>query len=128
MLKSLSDRRGNKIVDNVISYILDNRGFGEISGLAREFFVSTRQMERLFHEYIGIAPKKLSNLIRYQFLWRDILYEPRFDVLNAVHKYGYTDQSHLAREFKKYHSMNIRSARTLAFQDVGNIQDSFDRI
>lgn len=120
----LSDRKENRIVDNAVSCILDNRGSLEVSDLAKELFVSTRQLERLFHEYIGITPKKLSNLIRYQFLWRDIVCEPNFNLLNAVHKYGYTDQSHLLREFKKYHSMDIHSARTLAFQDVGNIQEA----
>lgn len=124
LLKRLSDRKENRIVDSTVSYILDNRGSLEVSDLAREFFISTRQLERLFHEYIGITPKKLSNLIRYQFLWRDIVCEPDFDLLNAVHKYGYTDQSHLLREFRKYHSMDIHRARTLAFQDVGNIQEA----
>lgn len=124
LLKRLSDRKENRLVDSTVSYILDNRGSLEVSDLAREFFISTRQLERLFHEYIGITPKKLSNLIRYQFLWRDIVCEPDFDLLNAVHKYGYTDQSHLLREFRKYHSMDIHRARTLAFQDVGNIQEA----
>ena len=49
--------------------------------------------------------------------------EPDFDVLSAVHKFGYTDQSHLLREFKRYHSMDIHKARIMAFKDVGNIQD-----
>lgn len=123
LLKRLSDRKENRIVDHAISHIMANRGSLEVSDLAKEFFVSTRQLQRLFHEYIGVTPKKLSNLIRYQFLWRDIVCEPEFDLLNAVHKYGYADQSHLLREFKRYHSMDIHRARMLAFQDVGNIQD-----
>lgn len=65
--------------------------------------IRPKLLERLFHEYVGITPKKLSNLIRYQFLWRDSLCEPDFDVLSAVYKFGYTDQSHLLREFKRYH-------------------------
>lgn len=100
----------------------------DIANLAKESFVSTRQLERLFHEYIGITPKKLSNLIRYQFLWKDILCDKDFDVLSAVYKYGYTDQSHLLREFKRYHSMDIHKAIEMAFKDVGNIQDRFVRI
>lgn len=68
----------------------------------------------------------MSNLVRYQFLWRDILLEKDFDVLSAVHKYGYSDQSHLLREFKRYHSMDIQEARNLAFHDVVNIQDVSD--
>lgn len=127
LLRNLSNVKENAIVNNTIQNILINKGSLDVSNLAEESFVSTRQLERLFHEYVGITPKKLSNLIRYQFLWRDILYEPNFDVLSAVHKYGYTDQSHLLREFKRYHSMDIHKARTIAFNDVGNIQDVFAR-
>lgn len=128
LIKRLSDVKENAVVNATIQNILINQGSLDISNLAKESFVSTRQLERLFHEYIGITPKKLSNLIRYQFLWRDILCELDFDVLSAVHKYGYTDQSHLLREFKRYHSMDIHRARVMAFEDVGNIQDDFARI
>lgn len=125
LLKRLFDVRENAVVNDTIQNILINRGSLDMTTLAKESFVSTRQLERLFHEYVGITPKKLSNLIRYQFLWRDILCEPDFDVLSAVHKFGYTDQSHLLREFKRYHSMDIYRARRMAFKDVENIQDDF---
>ena len=125
LLKSLLDIRENAVINDTIQNILINKGSLDIAKLAKESFVSTRRLERLFHEYVGITPKKLSNLIRYQFLWRDILCEPDFDVLSAVHKFGYTDQSHLLREFKRYHSMDIHNARIMAFKDVGNIQDVF---
>ena len=125
LLKRLSDVRENTVVNDTIQNILINKGSLDIAKLAKKSFVSTRQLERLFHEYVGITPKKLSNLIRYQFLWRDILCEPDFDVLSAVYKFGYTDQSHLLREFKRYHSMDIHNARIMAFKDVGNIQDVF---
>ena len=123
LFKGVQNVRENRIVNNTISNILINKGSLEVSSLAREAFVSSRQLERLFHEYVGITPKKLSNLIRYQFLWRDILCEPDFNILNAVHKYGYTDQSHLLHEFKRYHSMDIKSAKIMAFKNVENIQD-----
>lgn len=128
LLKRLSVVKENNVVYDTVQNMISNRGSKEISDLAKESFVSTRQLERLFHEYIGITPKKLSNLIRYQFLWRDILCETKFDVLSAVHKYGYTDQSHLLREFKRYHSMDIHRARMLAFHDVENIQAVSDRL
>ena len=93
LFKRLLDIRENAVINDTIQNILINKGSLDIAKLAKESFVSTRQLERLFHEYVGITPKKLSNLIRYQFLWRDILCEPDFDVLSAVHKFGYTDQS-----------------------------------
>lgn len=125
LLKKLPNVRENAVINDTIQNILIQKGSLDIAKLAKVSFVSTRQLERLFHEYVGITPKKLSNLIRYQFLWRDILCEPDFDVLSMVHKFGYTDQSHLLREFKRYHSMDIHKARITAFKDVGNIQDVF---
>lgn len=125
LLKRLSYVKENTVINSTIQNILINKGSLDITNLANASFVSTRQLERLFHEYVGITPKKLSNLIRYQFLWRDILCESDFDVLSAVHKYGYTDQSHLLREFKRYSSMDIHKARMIAFKYVENIQDDF---
>lgn len=125
LIKRLSKVKENVVVNEAIQNILVHRGSLDMSSLAKDSFVSTRQLERLFHEYVGITPKKLSNLIRYQFLWRDILFKSDFDVLSAVHKYGYTDQSHLLREFKRYHSLDIHSAKLVAFENVGNIQDIF---
>ncbi len=125
LIKRLPNVKGNVIVDDTIQNILLHRGSLDVSSLAKDSFVSDRQLERLFHEYVGVTPKKLSNLIRYQFLWRDILFKPDFDVLSAVHKYGYTDQSHLLREFKRYHSLDIHSAKSVAFENVGNIQDIY---
>lgn len=115
LLKKLETARNNKVVDGIMNDILRRQGALEIDQLSKENFISSRQMERLFQEYIGMTPKKLSNLVRYQYLWRDIVSQNDFDIANAVSKYGYTDAPHLMREFKRYHSMNIREAKELAF-------------
>ena len=116
LIKKLETARSNKLVDSAVNDILRHQGTLEITQLSKQNFISSRQLERLFYEHIGIAPKKLSNLVRYQCLWRDIVSQRHFDITNAVHKYGYTDSSHLMREFKRYHSMSIRDAREMAFQ------------
>ncbi len=61
-----------------------------------------------------MTPKKLSNLVRYQYLWKDIVYKSHLNMMDAVQRYGYTDLSHLMREFERYHSMNIRDALKMA--------------
>lgn len=116
LLKRLENARENIIVDRVMNDILRYQGGLEISRLSKESFISSRHMERLFQEYIGMTPKKLSNLVRYQCLWRDMVSHDHFDIMDAVHKYGYTDLSHLMREFERYHSMNIRDAREMALR------------
>lgn len=116
LLKKLETARTNKLVDGVMSDILLYQGALEINQLSKKNFISSRQMERLFCEYIGMTPKKLSNLVRYQYLWKDIVSQRDFDIASAVYKYGYTDLSHMMREFKRYHSMNIREAREMALK------------
>lgn len=123
LIWKVNHMRENEIVNGAVNHILTGKGALGVSDLARNTFVSSRQLERLFHEYLGITPKKLSNLVRYQYLWRDILYEPDFCIQDAVHRYGYTDQPHLLREFKRYHSIDVHSAKALAYKYVGNIQD-----
>lgn len=114
--------RKNSVIDCAVSQILLHKGNVSASQLAQECFVSNRQLERLFHEYIGITPKKLCNLVRYQFLWGELLSNPGFHIADAVYRYGYTDQSHLMREFKRYHTMDISQAKKCAYDNVGNIQ------
>lgn len=123
LIGRIQNAKENELVKNAVNNILMHKGSLEISNLAKEAFVSSRQLERLFHEYVGITPKKLSNLVRYQFLWRDILCSSNFNIMDAVHRYGYSDQSHLLREFKRYHSMDIQSAKMMALNNVENIQD-----
>lgn len=127
LLKKLEHARCNKRVDGIMSDILRHQGTMEISELSKLNFTSGRQMERLFREYIGITPKKLSNLIRYQYLWRDIVSRSDLDLADAVYQYGYTDVPHLMREFRRYHSMNIREARKLAFDGYADEKESEEK-
>lgn len=124
LLSQFDQNRQRRVIQDAADAILLHRGALTAADLARECLISDRQLERLFHEYIGITPKKLCNLVRYQCLWNEILTNSQFNILDAVCKYGYADQSHLAREFKRYHTMNIQDARKHAQLHVGNIQSS----
>jgi AraC-like DNA-binding protein len=122
-LKRMSQIKEHNIVNGAVQNIILNQGTLGITQLVKDSFISSRQLERLFHEYIGITPKKLSNLVRYQSLWNDILSHPQFDISDAVYQHGFTDQSHLMREFKRYHTMDIQKAKRYAYHNVENIQD-----
>ena len=57
LLKRLSDVRENTVVNDTIQNILINKGSLDIAKLAKKSFVSTRQLERLFHEYVALRLK-----------------------------------------------------------------------
>lgn len=105
--------RENPDVMNSIYYIMKNQGSVTVKALSEYCAISKRQLERLFLANIGVTPKQMSGLIRYQNLWQDIL-KPNFDIQNAVFKYGFFDQSHLLNEFKRYHGMTVTQAKKLA--------------
>ncbi len=115
--------RENDVLRGAITNMLLHKGTLDIARLAGDSFVSSRQLERIFGEYIGMTPKKLSNLVRYQFLWNDVLRDGDRNISDMAYKYGYTDQAHLMKEFRRYHAMDIRRARAYAFGNVENIQD-----
>lgn len=127
LLKNLRVRPQNQTVLQAVYEILSKRGNILIGDLKRRTLIGDRQLERLFDEYIGISPKSLSAIVRYQCLWNDLIYNKSFNTLDAVYRYGYSDQAHLCHDFKKYHSMNMADAREYALRNVGNIQDPFSR-
>lgn len=107
---------------NAMHALLRSEGRMRTAAVAQTAQVSARQLERIFAKATGASPKKLASLIRYQNLWRDAATDAHFNVQDAVFRYGYTDQSHLLREFKAYHSLTLTEARALAQKEVAFLQ------
>lgn len=123
LLANLHTERSNSLVLEALYRMMRHKGNCKIEGLAKDLHISNRQLERLFREYVGVSPKSMASMMRYQYLWNDVLFRPDFRILDAVHEYGYTDQAHLLRDFRKYHSMNIEEAKKHAGMHVAFLQD-----
>lgn len=123
LIKHMRPKQMNSLLTESIYNILRNKGNIKTMQLAKEIHVSTRQIERIFEKNIGMPPKVFSSLIRYQYLWNDILFLKQFDILDAVAQYGYTDQSHLSNDFKSFHTMPLKDAREYARKDVAFLQE-----
>lgn len=88
---------------NGVYYILKSKGVTTISEISNYSSVSSRQLERIFGEYVGITPKKCCSLVRYQNIWKDLAFNRDFNLSNISYSYGYCDQAHMINDFKKYH-------------------------
>ena len=118
LLNYLNTQKINCNLYNSIQYMISNRGRGTVNDVCSHVAVSKRTLERVFNENMGISPKSYFSLIRYQLLWQDMIFKKNFSVLDAVEEYGYTDQSHFLKDFKRRHLMLPKNAIEYAKTDM----------
>lgn len=116
LLRRLDSRRIRADLLNSIYFMINSCGRARISDVCGYASVSERQLERMVKSSTGVSPKTLSSLIRYQLLWQEMLL-PRYNVQDAVEKFGYTDQSHLLNDFRRHHLMTPGQAVAFAMSD-----------
>lgn len=123
LLGRLRIERENHILNDAVRNMILSKGNIRLSQLGKSICISNRQLERVFKENMGISPKKFASLVRYQYLWNHILFKKDFDILDEVYQLGYTDQAHLIKDFKSYHSLTPLQAKEFACHDVAFLQE-----
>jgi AraC-like DNA-binding protein len=82
--------------------IVASRGRVSIDALARQASVTRRHLERRFLESVGIPPKRLARIARFQAALRALqAADPDRAGTIAAAACGYADQSHFIREFRE---------------------------
>lgn len=70
-----------------------------VTALADTACLSKKQYERIFREYVGMNPKEYSRIVRFQkSMW--MMQRGNRNYADIAAAAGYSDQSHLIREFK----------------------------
>lgn len=85
-----------------LSTIWYHKGQIHIEKLARELNVSRRHLERLFLNYIGLTPKRMSRIIRFLGVFSSVQASLKRDWADFAIGSGYSDQAHLIRECKYF--------------------------
>lgn len=116
LLRALDGIRPDMDLLNTIHTLLKTNGRARIHDLCSDAVISQRKLERLFQRHMGISPKGFASLMRYQLLWQDLAAHPQLNLLDAVDKYGYTDQAHLLNDFHRRHLMTPAEAIQYAYQ------------
>jgi AraC-like DNA-binding protein len=92
-----ADRRLAAAVDMALE-----DGRARPGGIARRVGMSRRQLGRLFQERIGIPPKSLGRLGRFQRVLRELDANPRSSLAGVAARTGYFDQPHMSRDFRLF--------------------------
>lgn len=80
-------------------YILQNKGIVTSKELEHFTGYSERQIERKFQQYMGLSPKKYSNIARLHYFLSLMKINTEENITNLSYHAGYADQSHLIKEF-----------------------------
>jgi len=73
-----------------------------VSQVAVAAHATVRTLERNFKQSSGYTVKDVSGLIRFERVRNQLWLNPDSNLASLAHELGYTDQSHLSREFKRY--------------------------
>lgn len=132
LVSVIEEKLKERLILQVAKQIQTRNGDVSIKQLAEEFFVGKRTLERKFNEYIGITPKKFSNIIRFQHAIH--LRKSGHDYLDIVQSCNFTDHAHFAHDFKAFtgcspeqffrHEVQPELART--FGENSPLSDSKD--
>lgn len=73
-----------------------------VSEVAEAAHATIRTLERNFKQSSGHTVKDVSALMRFEQVRNRLWHSPNVNLAGLAHELGYTDQSHLSREFKRY--------------------------
>lgn len=114
----LLERKGrtNDRMMNAIYMLVKQKGLITAEELVSSANVSSRQLERLFQEYIGVSPKKTADMVRFQNVWREMyqLSGRSKNIQDLIFEYRFSHQSHFINNFKKYAGRTPLDALTYA--------------
>ena len=103
LLSAVRRQRGtDDLVESAARLIVGARGLGSVAATAREVGLTGRQLERRFLDGVGIGPKRLSRILRFQQALMASLEQSKPNWARIAARCGYFDQTHLIRDFREF--------------------------
>lgn len=88
--------------DQLIKSIRLDKGVMGINEMASQSNLSTRSLQRKMKQLLGVGPKSYSNVMRIKHVLTYIHEHPKADWQDILFNFGYYDQAHFIKDFKRY--------------------------
>lgn len=102
LLQHLAAKRMDERVALALHLIEQSAGAIPVNRLARRCAVSARQLERLLRTWVGISPKRLARIMRFQSVLGHAEKQPVNQWTHVAAEKNYVDQAHMIREFSGF--------------------------
>jgi AraC-like DNA-binding protein len=80
---------------------VEARGAAKLEALADAAGATSRHVERLFARFLGIAPRSLARVLRFQTALQALMHDTGFTLAAVAAEAGYFDQAHFVRDFRE---------------------------
>jgi len=105
LIEKLGNRdhtRSDRYFSHACKTIMNYGGKVPIADISNNIGISTRYLEQLFQQKLGISPKLFSSVIRFQQVFKFFNNPGPIMFTGIAYKAGYYDQAHFNREFKRF--------------------------
>ena len=92
----------DKIVKNTVDTLLSTRGNASIQTILEKSGINRRQLERKFYQQVGLSPKQLGKVIRFQYALQSLVNRPSDSLTGIAYDSEYYDQAHFTRDFREF--------------------------
>lgn len=91
---------GRVVFERALACLVDSDGRATVQAAAEVAGVSGRQVDRLFERHLGLSPKAVARVQRFQAAMRGLMRAPDVLLADLAHEVGYFDQAHFIRDFR----------------------------
>jgi len=99
----------NKIIEHCVTSIRHSNGSRTIEQLAGDLNIGRRHLERTFVSSVGLSPKLLSRIVRFQNTIQ-LIHQKQFSSLTFLaYDGGFYDQAHFIKDFKEFTGLNPKA-------------------
>jgi AraC-like DNA-binding protein len=124
----IDTRRATDLVEWAVRRIEGSSGTMSMRALARELGYSQKHVIQLFHDQVGVPPKLLSRIVRFDRLVQHLRAGGAGSWADLALEFGYYDQAHLVRDVRQFTGLTPTGARGMlltfgAGSEVNSVQE-----
>ncbi len=112
-----------ELTQQIANYIIRQNGIVTVEQLSREYFYSTRYINKLFHENVGMSPKKFCEIVQLQNVLSTVC-TTTDKMASVAAQTGYYDQSHMNHVVKRL--LNTTSSKLRNNEFFEEIRENLD--
>lgn len=121
-----SDFHINDKIKKSIEYIQKYEGVLKINDLAEYVACTTRYLSRIFLQHVGIATKMYCQIFQLNISLQSILTVRPKSLLDTAIAFGYVDQAHMNRVYRKYLACTAYDMKNYGVKDMSRIEILMD--